>query len=425
AGHRSAGRANAFWQRRSLLFTRPPTNEGCRGQPRLPTCFLRQARGRALELRLLLGLLADAAAGSAPSLFWVGLKRGASACTDAGQPLRGFSWEGTGGEAAPQEVPAALGRWVKEPVRSCLAVRCAGLHLAAAAPDGGPSWGWKERFCQRESQGYVCKYLYEGACPDLSPTDALGLDYSLPFGESSVGPGFSPPGTVLTVVCSGGEVRLICRPQRGGFAWQGADGPLCPCPIHHRRPATGQCSQTAGCRDAAGGFSCACTTGGLEGTLCAATGGAPTTAGGPAEPPGAGADERRPHAATPGGSAGPPAAPTAASDGEKTDAALPSSSSNYVFILVTVAVVVLIVLIMTLLGVFKLCFNKKSEARPRRAPGSQAKQRSASSLGAAGALSLGAAPRDNTHPGRRSAPPALLLQRCWPGSGGTGALGLG
>ncbi|XP_033917967.1 C-type lectin domain family 14 member A [Melopsittacus undulatus] len=321
-----------------------------------------------LELRLLLGLLADAAAGSAPSLFWVGLKRGASACTDAGQPLRGFSWEGTGGEAAPQEVPAALGRWVKEPVRSCLAVRCAGLHLAAAAPDGGPSWGWKERFCQRESQGYVCKYLYEGACPDLSPTDALGLDYSLPFGESSVGPGFSPPGTVLTVVCSGGEVRLICRPQRGGFAWQGADGPLCPCPIHHRRPATGQCSQTAGCRDAAGGFSCACTTGGLEGTLCAATGGAPTTAGGPAEPPGAGADERRPHAATPGGSAGPPAAPTAASDGEKTDAALPSSSSNYVFILVTVAVVVLIVLIMTLLGVFKLCFNKKSEGRGDKEP---------------------------------------------------------
>ncbi|NXV54118.1 CLC14 protein, partial [Uria aalge] len=94
------------------------------------------------ELGLLLGLLAEAAAGSAPSLFWVGLKRNASACTDGDQPLRGFSWDGGG--AAPREVPAALGRWVKEPVRSCLSARCAGLHLAAAAPGGGPGWGWKE-----------------------------------------------------------------------------------------------------------------------------------------------------------------------------------------------------------------------------------------------------------------------------------------
>ncbi|NXH10274.1 CLC14 protein, partial [Bucco capensis] len=96
------------------------------------------------ELRLLLGLLAEAAAGSAPSLFWVGLKRNASTCTDAGQPFRGFSWEGSDGETAPLELPTALGRWVKEPVRSCLTSRCAGLHLAVTTPGGGPSWGWKE-----------------------------------------------------------------------------------------------------------------------------------------------------------------------------------------------------------------------------------------------------------------------------------------
>ncbi|NXQ92550.1 CLC14 protein, partial [Nyctibius grandis] len=97
------------------------------------------------ELRLLLGLLAEAAAGPAPSLFWVGLKRNASTCTDAGQPLRGFSWDGAGGGVAPREVPVALGRWVKEPLRSCLTARCAGLHLAAAAaPGSGPTWGWKE-----------------------------------------------------------------------------------------------------------------------------------------------------------------------------------------------------------------------------------------------------------------------------------------
>ncbi|XP_075610064.1 LOW QUALITY PROTEIN: C-type lectin domain family 14 member A [Balearica regulorum gibbericeps] len=325
------------------------------------------------ELRLLLGLLAEVAAGPTPSLFWVGLKRNASACTDAGQPLRGFSWEGAGGGVAPREVPAALGRWAKEPVRSCLAARCAGLHLAAAtAPGGGPSWGWKERPCQRESQGYICKYQYEGVCPDLSPAGALDLDYRLPFEERSAGPGFSPPGTVLTLACPGGELRLTCQPKRGGFAWQGAAEPLCPCPFGYRSPGSGRCAEAVGCRDAAGDFACARTLGGRAGTSYTATGSAPTAAGGPAEPPAAGS------------SVGPPAT-TAAAGGEKT--ADPPASSNYVFILVTVAVVMLIILVMTVLGVFKLCFNKKSEDRGDKEPpeaGSKAEAGSAEPSGAAG-----------------------------------------
>ncbi|NXM77658.1 CLC14 protein, partial [Serilophus lunatus] len=94
------------------------------------------------ELRLLLGLLAEAAV-PVSALFWVGLKRNASTCTHMGDPLRGFTWEGAAGEGDPQEVPAALGQWVKEPMRSCLTVRCAGLHLLAG-PASSPSWGWKE-----------------------------------------------------------------------------------------------------------------------------------------------------------------------------------------------------------------------------------------------------------------------------------------
>ncbi|NWV48317.1 CLC14 protein, partial [Daphoenositta chrysoptera] len=94
------------------------------------------------ELRLLLGLLAEATVPT-PTVFWVGLKRNASACTHLEQPLRGFSWEGVGGGMAPQEVPAALGRWLPEPRPSCLTARCAGLHLAGNTRDG-PNWGWKE-----------------------------------------------------------------------------------------------------------------------------------------------------------------------------------------------------------------------------------------------------------------------------------------
>ncbi|XP_075283257.1 LOW QUALITY PROTEIN: C-type lectin domain family 14 member A [Opisthocomus hoazin] len=327
------------------------------------------------ELRLLLGLLAQAAAGPAPSLFWVGLKRNASACTHAAQPLRGFSWEGAGGGAAPREVPAALGRWAKEPVRSCLTARCAGLHLAAAA--GGPSWGWKERACQRDSQGFVCKYREEGACPDLGPAGALHLDYRLPFEERSAGPGFSPPGTVLTVACPGGEVRLRCQPERGGFAWKGAEEPLCPCPSGYRSPGGGRCAESAGCRDADGGFACACVHGRRDGAACAATEAAPTAAGGPAEATGG---RVRPPVA----SAGPPAA----AGGEKRATPPPSSSSsNYVFILVAVAVVVLVILVMTVLGVFKLCFNRKPEGRGEKGPSdapSKAETGSAELSGAAG-----------------------------------------
>ncbi|XP_041903482.1 C-type lectin domain family 14 member A [Corvus kubaryi] len=337
------------------------------------------------ELRLLLGLLAEAAVPT-PALFWVGLKRNASACTHEEQPLRGFSWEDVGGGTAPQEVPAALGRWVREPLRSCLTARCAGLHLAR----NGPRWGWKERVCQLESPGYLCRYQYEGACPDLSPAGALDLDYRLPFEEHSSGPGFSPPGTVLTVACPGGEVRFTCQPEPGGFAWKAAEKPLCPCPFGRRSPDSGRCAEAAGCRDAAGGVACACTPdgpGGPDGTPCPGTGPTPTATGGPAEPSGARTEGRRPSIPAPGGSVEPPAITTAAAGGEKTAAPPPSSSSNYVFILVTVAVVVLVILVMTVLGVFKICFNKQSEGHGDKEPpeaGSKAEAGSAEPSGAAG-----------------------------------------
>ncbi|XP_030805902.1 C-type lectin domain family 14 member A [Camarhynchus parvulus] len=344
------------------------------------------------ELDLLLELLADAAVPT-PALFWVGLKRNASTCTHNEQPLRGFSWEGVGGGTAPQEVPAALGQWLREPLLSCLTARCAGLHLAPV-PGRDPKWGWKEQVCRLKSPGYLCKYQYEGACPDLSPAGALDLGYRLPFEERSGGPGFSPPGTVLTVACPGGEVQLTCQPEPGGFAWKAAEKPLCPCLFGRTTPDSGRCAEAAGCRDAAGGFACACISGGPDGTPCPGTGPAPTAAGGPAEPSGAGAEGQRPSIPTPGGSTEPPATATAAAGGEKTAAPPPSSSSsssssssNYVFILVTVAVVVLVILVMTVLGVFKICFDKKSEGRGDKEPpeaGNKAEAGSAERSGAAG-----------------------------------------
>lgn len=331
------------------------------------------------ELQLLLALLAEVAAG--PGLFWVGLKRNVSACTDGEQPLRGFSWEGSVDGAAPREVPAALGRWVKEPVRSCISARCAGLRLAAAATTGR-DWGWQEQNCQRQSLGYACRYEDEGACPDLRPAAALGLDYRLPFAEHSAAPGFSPPGTVLSVACRGGEVLLSCQPQPGGFAWKGTDEPVCPCPFGYLRPGTGHCAPAAECRDASGGLACDCAPGGPDGAPCADPGAAPTAAGG-----------GRLSTPGPGGSPGPPVTPPAgreqpaAPPPSSTSSSAYSSSSNYVFILVTVAVVVLVILVMTVLGVFKVCFNKKPEDggdKEAAAGGSKAEAGGAEPRGAAG-----------------------------------------
>ncbi|XP_021259276.1 C-type lectin domain family 14 member A [Numida meleagris] len=290
--------------------------------------------GAESELRVLLALLVEVAAG--PALFLVGLKRNASACTDAGQPLRGFSWEERGG-TTPREVPAALGRWAKEPVRTCTTARCAGLHLAGA---DGPRWGWRELPCQRHGRGYACRYREEGACPDLRSDGALSLDYRLPFGNGSAAPGFSPQGTELAVACPGGEVLLRCRHGPGGFAWEGAEKPGCPCKEH-----------------------------------CAPA---------PSAAPPAAADGR-PSTPAPGGFAGPPATLPAGRGGT---AAPSPSSSNYVFILVTVAVVVLVILVMTVLGVFRLCFNAKATGGGDKEPaagGGEAEAGGAEPRGAAGA----------------------------------------
>jgi len=221
---------------------------------------------------------------------------------------------------------------------ACTATRCAGLHLTGA---DGPRWGWRELPCQRKGQGYACRYRKEDACPELRPDGALSLDYRLPFGKGSAAPGFSPPGTELAVACAGGEVLLRCRHGPGGFAWEGAEELDCPCKER-----------------------------------CAPT---------PSAAPGAPAD-RRLSAPAPGGSTGPPSTLPAGRGG--TAAPPPFSSSNYVFILVTVAVVVLVILVMTVLGVFKLCFNAKATSGGDKEPaagGGEAETGGAEPRGAAGA----------------------------------------
>ncbi|XP_027683403.3 C-type lectin domain family 14 member A [Chelonia mydas] len=315
---------------------------------------LSTASGQA-EVRAILALLRVVAAGPGSWVFWLGLVRRAPQCTQVERPLRGFSWL-AGTQQALQGEPEELDKWVKEPSRSCTTRRCAGLQVTAGRQDLEP-WGWRERTCKNSTtQGYVCKYPYNGTCPAPRPQGARSLLFSLPYQLHSAALDFSPPGTELVVACPGpqGDVRLRCELGQGGYSWTGAGEQLCPCPSGYRSPSTGACLEPGDCTSAQGAFLCVCAQGFLLGAdkkSCVR----PGHAGGSARAaphPTLSAGGTLPSSSS--GAPPPPSSPQPSTAGEVKS----SSSPTYVFILVATAVVTVVILVGAVLGVFKLCFMK-------------------------------------------------------------------
>lgn len=330
---------------------------------------LSTASGEA-EVRTILALLRVAAAEPGSWVFWLGLVRRPQQCTRMEWPLRGFSWL-AGPQQAPQGEPKELDKWVKEPSKSCLTRRCAGLQVTAGRQDLEP-WGWKERTCKgNTTQGYVCKYQYNGTCPAPRPQGARSLLYSLPYQLHSAALDFSPPGTELVVACAGprGDVRLLCELGRGGYNWTGAGEQLCPCPSGYQSPSTGACMEPGDCTSAQGAFLCVCARGFLLGAdkkSCVRPGhvaGSATAAPDPTLSAGGTV------ASSSSGAPSPPSSPQPSTAGEVQSS---SSSPTYVFILVAMAVVTVVILVGAVLVVFKLCFTKSpssaSEAGKEPAP---------------------------------------------------------
>ncbi|XP_032645851.1 C-type lectin domain family 14 member A [Chelonoidis abingdonii] len=319
---------------------------------------LSTASGEA-EVRAILALLRVVAAEPGSWVFWLGLVRRQQQCTRRERPLRGFSWL-----AAPQQAqgePKELDKWVKEPRRSCLTRRCAGLQVTAGRQDLEP-WGWKERTCKRNTtQGYVCKYQYNGTCPAPRPQGARSLLYSLPYQLHSAALDFSPPGTELVVACAGprGDVRLLCELGRSGYNWTGAGEQLCPCPSGYQSPSTGACMEPGDCTSAHGAFLCMCAQGFLLGAdkkSCVRPGhigGSATAAPDPTLSAGGTV------ASSSSGAPSPPSSPQPSTAGEVQSS---SSSPTYVFILVALAVVTVVILVGAVLVVFKLCFTKSASS---------------------------------------------------------------
>ncbi|KAM5235482.1 C-type lectin domain family 14 member A [Ctenodactylus gundi] len=374
--------------------------------------MLSTGRGGA-ELSALLALLRAGpgpGGGSKDLVFWVALERGRSHCTLENEPLRGFSWLFPDAATGSEEDTLP---WVKEPLRSCTARRCAGLQAARGVEPAG----WKETRCHVRASGYLCKYKYRSACPAPRPGAATGLSYRAPFQLHSPALAFSPPGTQVSATCPGGRfVTATCTEEEVGARWDGlpSGAVLCPCP--GRYLLAGTCSELSNCLDNSGDFVCECAPGfelGEDDRSCVPRGEGGPASGGPGVP----ASHQPPTAASPvpkrrwspqepknpgekyhgpGSSAAsvpetpqwgaqstrwsphtsseatwsPPGSLIPKLDATPSSSAPQAfdSSSTVVFVLVSIAIVVLVILTMTVLGLFKLCFQKSASSRPRKGP---------------------------------------------------------
>ncbi|XP_053166794.1 C-type lectin domain family 14 member A [Hemicordylus capensis] len=224
---------------------------------------LSTASGEA-ELEAIFALLRGLARETGTSSFWLGLLRKPPQCTRRDLPLRGFSWA----SAWPQEVSAngtmETPYWVKEPAMSCLKLRCAGLHMAAAAASGEQPvqrWGLKDHSCNHVNPGFICKYYRsEAGCPALHAPGARNLTSVLPYQVQSTALEFSPPGTVLTLACPTREARFTCRLLLDGvgYQWEGTADRLCSCSSGNWSLSKAGCVEPAGCVGAQGVFLCLC-----------------------------------------------------------------------------------------------------------------------------------------------------------------------
>ncbi|XP_075387975.1 C-type lectin domain family 14 member A [Tenrec ecaudatus] len=356
--------------------------------------------------------------GSRALLFWVALERKKSSCTQASEPLRGFTWPPLDSGEPPAPAAGETLPWVEEPLRSCTVRRCAGLQAAGGVEPAG----WKETRCHLRADGYLCKYQFQALCPAPRPGAASDWSYRAPFQLHSAALAFSPPGTEVSALCPGPlSVSAKCVAEEAGAHWEGLPSGdlLCPCP--GRYLLAGRCAELSNCLDDSGGFTCECAAGfevSQDGHSCVTTReGQPT----PGEMQVV-TEPTQVTAASQGSNTGPPTSheksgeiplgsvpgssekstpeipewegrattstlpmptrtnsqdpiPTSGSASPKFNSTSAStvgrtfdSSSMVVFILVGIAVIVLVILTLTVLGIFKFCFHKDPSSNPRKGP---------------------------------------------------------
>ncbi|XP_075720633.1 complement component C1q receptor-like [Rhinoderma darwinii] len=131
-----------------------------------------------------------------PSKLWIGLHKTKS-CVYEDQALRGFSWI----TDFQDKKEGQFFNWLTEPKKTCLKERCVSMNLWKDSPD---NYKWSDGSCSSRTDGYICKFNFQGMCQRVVLAGPGFVQYDLPFSFKS---------SSLDLVPNGSSVAVFCGPN--------------------------------------------------------------------------------------------------------------------------------------------------------------------------------------------------------------------
>ncbi|KAG2467402.1 complement component C1q receptor-like [Polypterus senegalus] len=154
--------------------------------------------------------------------FWIGLRLGSGQCTDSHTPLRGFAW-------LDDSKTALYSNWHREPYHTCTSQRCVTVQYASNHIDSA-NFGWLDRTCSRDTDGYLCQFNFRGMCDELRLAGPGEVSYTFPFSLKPLASSNLlllqlPFGTLARVSCADEKKeQLTCTAKSdGSISWSKSD----------------------------------------------------------------------------------------------------------------------------------------------------------------------------------------------------------
>ncbi|KAG8583891.1 hypothetical protein GDO81_008587 [Engystomops pustulosus] len=141
------------------------------------------------------------------SKLWIGLHLKAKSCVYIVQALKGFSWITDSQDAKEGQ----YSNWLNEPKMTCVKERCVSMKLHMDSPD---NYKWSVELCSSHVDGYICKFTFQGMCPQVALAGPGHVEYNTLFDIESSSLDYVPHGSSASVTCGhNGEFTgplLIC-----------------------------------------------------------------------------------------------------------------------------------------------------------------------------------------------------------------------
>ncbi|KAG8583888.1 hypothetical protein GDO81_008587 [Engystomops pustulosus] len=128
------------------------------------------------------------------SKLWIGLHLKAKSCVYIVQALKGFSWITDSQDAKEGQ----YSNWLNEPKKTCLRERCVSMKLHMDSPD---NYKWSDESCSSLVDGYICKFTFQGMCPQVALAGPGHVEYNTPFDIESSSLNLVPHGSSASVTC--------------------------------------------------------------------------------------------------------------------------------------------------------------------------------------------------------------------------------